>query len=395
VAQGRHLIELAELEGDPHPALARLRATDPVAWLPALGGWLVTGREQALEAMRDAGRFTVDDPRFTTARVVGPSMLSTDGAAHDRHREPFTEPFRRARVHELLGDVVARRTDELIDAVVADGEADLSARLAAPLAASVVTHALGLGQADVDDVLGWYRSIVASVQEMTAGGPLSPEARGAFAALREAIAPVLCADPGSSVLAAASAAAHGGLTPDEASGDVGVLMFGGIETTEGMIANALTFLLEDPEAMALVRERPEALEGAIEETLRLEPAAAIVDRYATADTELGGARIRAGDLVSISVTAANRDPATFGDPDAFDPLRPNARRHLAFASGPHACIGVHLARLEAAVAVGRVLERLPGLRLDPDRRKPIRGLVFRKPATLFVRWDRPAYVGHS
>jgi cytochrome P450 len=349
-----------------------------VAWLPALDGWLVTGREQALEAMRDAARFTVDDPRFTTARVVGPSMLSTDGAAHERHREPFTDSFRRARVHEELGDVVARQTDELLDAVVADGEADLSAKLAAPLAVGVVTHALGLTDAGAGEVLGWYRAIVASVQEMTAGSSVSPEARGAFAALRAAVG-----------------GGYGDLTAEEAAGDVGVLMFGGIETTEGMIANALTLLLEDPEAMALVRERPDALEGAVEETLRLEPAAAIVDRYATADTELGGARIRAGDLVSISVTAANRDPATFPDPDSFDPLRSNARRHLAFASGPHACIGVHLARLEAAVAVGRVLERLPGLRLDPGRRAPIRGLVFRKPATLFVRWDRPAYVERS
>ena len=97
---------------------------------------------------------------------------------------------------------------------------------------------------------------------------------------------------------------------------------------------------------------PGRLPNAIEESLRLEPAAAMVDRYATADVTLGDAAIRRGELVSVSVAAANRDPATFPDPDRFDVRRENARQHLAFARGPHVCIGMHLARLEAHTAVG-------------------------------------------
>jgi cytochrome P450 len=110
----------------------------------------------------------------------------------------------------------------------------------------------------------------------------------------------------------------------------------------------------------------------------------MVDRYATADATLGGAAIRAGELVRVSVTAANRDPAAFPDPDRFDVARENARQHLAFARGPHVCIGVHLARLEAQTAVGRLLERFPLLRLDPERPSAPSGLVFRKPAQLSV-----------
>jgi cytochrome P450 len=86
------------------------------------------------------------------------------------------------------------------------------------------------------------------------------------------------------------------------------------------------------------------------------------------------------------VTAANRDPAAFPDPDRFDVGRPNAGRHLAFARGPHVCIGMHLARLEAHTAVGRLLERLSGLRLDPAHPAAPRGLVFRKPPALRVLW---------
>ena len=125
----------------------------------------------------------------------------------------------------------------------------------------------------------------------------------------------------------------------------------------------------------------------MEESLRLEPAAAVVDRYATSDAQLGGARIRAGDQVTVSLAGANRDPAVFRDPDRFDIRRPDAGRHLAFAYGPHFCLGAHLARLEARIAIEALLEGVPGLRLDPGYPSTPRGLVFRKPPALRVRWN--------
>jgi cytochrome P450 len=129
------------------------------------------------------------------------------------------------------------------------------------------------------------------------------------------------------------------------------------------------------------------LDAAIEESLRLEPAAAVIDRYATRATTLGGAEIAAGELVRLSIAGANRDPAIFADPDRFDLDRTNPRRHLAFAQGPHVCVGVHLSRLEARTGIAALLERLPGLRVDEERPSQIRGLVFRKPPALHVRWD--------
>jgi cytochrome P450 len=380
-------VTLDELEGDPHPALARLRAHEPVSWVRPLGGWLVTRRDLATQVMRDPRTFTVDDPRFSTGQVVGPSMLSRDGAEHRRHRTPFAGPFRRGAVHARFAPLVQAETDRLIDAFALAGEAELRRDLAGPLAVGVVTRALGIQDADPATVLGWYERIVAAVTDITAGRPAGAAGREAYAQLAAAIDPALDREPAASLLAAAASQA-GGLERERIISNAAVLLFGGIETTEGMIANAVWHLLSHPDQVALVDGSSNVLANAIEESLRLEPAAAIVDRYATADVEIGGARVARGDLVRVSIAGANRDPEEFAQPDRFDVRRANADRHLAFAHGPHACIAMHLARLEARTAVDRLLARLPGLRLDPARATAPRGLVFRKPPELHVLWDR-------
>jgi cytochrome P450 len=379
-------VTLQQLEEDPHALLARLREREPVSWLPALDGWLVTRRDLALQVMRDPETFTVDDPRFSTGQVVGSSMLTLDGDEHRRHRDPFAGPFRLAAVRARFTEQVARETERLIDAIEPAGGAELRRSLAGPLAVAVVTAALGFDDADTGAVLGWYDRIVAAVTEITAGAPLSADGREAYAELAGALRPALDREPGASLLAAAAGAA-GGLERDRVISNAAVMLFGGIETTEGMIANAVLHLLANPDQLRLVKADHDLLANAIEESLRLEPAAAVIDRYATADAELAGAAIGRGDLVRISITAANRDPAVFADPDRFDVRRDNARLHVAFAHGPHVCIGMHLARLEAHTAVERLLRRLPGLRLDPAHPAAPRGLVFRKPPELHVLWN--------
>ena len=379
-------VTLAELEGDPHPVLARLRAAAPAAWVPVLGTWLVTGYDLAVAVLRDARTFTVDDPRFSTAQVVGPSMLSLDGAPHARHRGPFNRPFRHDEVHARLAAFTRAETGRLVSAIEPLGAAELRRAVAGPLAVAVMAEVLGLGQADPVTILTWYDGIVAAVQAegAAAGRGATSVAAGGTAAfgelaasLREVIA------RGDSLLAEVT----GPLAEEEAIANAAVLMFGGIETTEGMIVNALLHLLSSPAQLALVLADPGLVPVAVEESLRLEPAAAVVDRYATVGTRLGGAAIRAGDQVTVSITGANRDPAVFADPDVFDVRRANAGRHLAFAHGPHFCLGAHLARLEAQVAVGTLLARLPRLRLDLGYPSAPRGLVFRKPPALRVRWD--------
>jgi cytochrome P450 len=389
-------VALADLDANPHPVLARLRQHEPVSWLPALNGWLVTRRDLALQVLRDSAVFTVDDPRFSTARVVGPSMLSLDGAEHGRHRGPFTRGFSHGEVRSRLAGYVEAEAARLVATLRPLGAADLRPGLAGPLAVGVVAEALGLGQTDPGTVLEWYGAIVAAVSAQ-AGAPgqrgegVSAAGAEAFRLLDASLRAVIGPGGGrSSLLADAATAGNGsGLSAAEVVSNAAVLMFGGIETTEGMIDNAILHLLSHPAQLALLTDDPGLVPDAVEESLRLEPAAAVVDRYATRDLRIGTAAIQRGDLVTVSLAGAGRDPAVFPDPDTFDIRRPNSRLHLTFAHGPHFCLGAHLARLEAQAAVRAVL-RLPGLRLDPDHPSAPRGLVFRQPPDLHVRWDRPA-----
>ena len=358
-------ITLDALETDPHPLLAWLRAEQgPVCWAEPLNAWLVTGYREAVAVLRDSRTFTVDDPRFSTARVTGPSMLSVDGAEHVRHRTPFTAGYRAETVQADLSAFTWAEASRLVTAIQPDGAGELRRAVAGPLAVAVIARALGLDGTDPAAVLRWYDGIVAAVQAAAAAPGEGRIPSRQFTELAAAVR--------------ATRRTPAGLTEDEYVANAAVLMFGAIETTEGMITNALLHLLSTDTAPS---------QNAIEESLRLEPAAAIVDRYATADTGLGTARIRRGDQVTVSVSGANRDPAVFPGPDRFDPHRANAHRHLAFAHGPHYCLGAHLARLEAQAAVHTVLASLENLTLAgaPEPR----GLVFRKPAALPAIWTAP------
>jgi cytochrome P450 len=415
-------VTMRDLDGDQHPVLHRLRAREPVSWLPVLGGWLVTRRDLAVRVLRDSQTFTVDDPRFSTARVVGPSMLSLDGAKHKRHRDPFADGLRLADVQARLETFIEAEAGRLVSGFADAGQAELRRGLAGPLAVAVVAEALGLGDTQPEVILSWYDEIVGAVaalagesgqaagQGKATAGP-QPEsgqeraARGseAFGKLKESLEAVMArGDEGSLIAAIAGHGGRldggkprggglggGGLDGGEIVSNAAVFAFGGIETTEGMICNAVLPLLSDPGQLAEVIADHGLAANAVEESLRLEPAAAVVDRYATADVSLGTAQIRRGDFVTVSLTGAGRDPAFFPDPDRFDVHRANARQHLAFAHGPHFCLGAQLARLEARAAMLALL-RLPGLRLDPWRAAAPRGVGFRKPPDQQQRWDTPA-----
>lgn len=378
-------ITLEQLEGDVHAIHHQLRTAEPVSWLPAIGCWLVTGRELCVQVMRDAKTYTVDHPGFSTGQVVGPSMLSLDGQAHMSHRAPFERPFRKNEVERRFRQPVGRFMGELIEEMKPSGAAELRRAFAGPIAVKTMVEALGMDDRPVKQVLGWYDTIVEAVTRVTAGEPVSAEGKAAFGLLKESLLPVLKRDAESSLLAAAAGMADG-LSDDQIVSNAAVLLFGGIETTEGMIANALYHLFSQPAVLAQVRANFDLIPAVIEESLRMEPAASVVDRYTTADAVLAGVTIPEGDLVRVSLAGANRDPNTFPEPDRFDPGRANLRSHVTWAQGPHVCLGLHLARLEAQESVKQLLLQLPDLDIRIDADAVPKGLIFRKSEALQATW---------
>jgi len=224
---------------------------------------------------------------------------------------------------------------------------------------------------------------VAAVEARSAGFFSGDDAVPAMERLAELVSDAV--DAGSPLLVRAGET----LDRREVVSNVAVVLFGGVETSEDMIASTLWMVLADEGLAERIRAEPSAVHGAVEEAMRMEPAATRIDRYATEQVVFGTTTVQSGDLVIISLAGANRDPAVFEDPDRFDADRLNARSHLTFATGPHACIATHLARVEVVASVTEVLRQLPNARLTEAAVSPT-GLVFRRPEVVPVRWDPPS-----
>ena len=372
---------IRQLTENPHQTLAAARELGPIVWVPVLDAWIVTDRSTAIAVMRDPERFTVNDPRFSTGQVLGPSMLSTDGDEHRRHRGPFVDWFASRSELAALTDWMNVEAVRLVEAIKGDGHGELRTAIAAPLAANTLARLLGLDPPGAEQLLTWYREIVAAVQAITAGEPVSDAATRAYGELRDAI--LVATDAGR---AASLTAAQQMLGDDDLAANAAVILFGGIETSEGATANAFWHLLTSPELHAAVMGDPDLVPAFVEESLRLEPAATNVDRYATTDVTIGDTTIPAGSYVIVSLAAANRDPRAFPEPDTIRLDRPNPRQHTTFALGPHACLGIHIARAQTIAAVDAVIRGLPDLAIGRDAVGP-RGLVFRKPIAVTAAWS--------
>jgi cytochrome P450 len=380
-------LEFADLELDSRvPALDRLRDFEPISWVPALGGWLVTSHELGRELLGRGDDFTVwAEPNLVRASL-GVMMLTTDGAEHARQRRPFDEPFRVRPVRERFAKPVSRHIDGLLGRLAPRGGCELVEEFAAPFAIGLAGEVLGLSLDDVARVQGFYEAFAGA---MVYDGDPEPQRRADEA--RAELNAILLeqvqrsrSDPGNSVTSAVANDAERGLSDDEIVAQLRVILFGAIETVESTIANAVLLLLRHPDQLAILREDPGFAGNAIEEGMRLIPPVAFIERWSARACTLGGVALEAGEFLGVSTVAANRDPAVFAAPGRFDVRRGNARHHLTLSHGPHHCLGFNLGRMQCQAAVTAIFERLPGLELvaapEPS------GFAFRRPATLELRW---------
>ena len=320
--------------------------------------------------------------------MIDNHMLNRDGDDHRRLRRLVTKAFTPKMVEQLRPRIQAI-ADELLDAVEARGEMDLSAEYAFPLPITVIAEMLGVPHADQARFQEWSDAIITPAlgdDEMerffAQMGDFVAYLTEFFAARR--------ADPQDDLVSALLAARdeEDALSEAELFGTVVLLIVAGHETTVGLIGNAVVSLLAHPDQLEQVRADPALLPRAIEEVLRYEgPVERTLNRWAATDVELGGHTIRRGELVIAILGAADRDPERFPEPDRLDVCRADTK-HLAFGRGSHYCLGAPLARLEAEIALETLFRRLPGLRLAVEPHelewRPTPG--FRRVAALPVAW---------
>jgi len=394
---GAHLT-IDALADDPYPIFHELRAAEPVTWAPQLDMWLLTRRDDIVRVLADWERFTTDSPASTIRDIFGSHMLTSDGDAQIRYKRRFIGPFRRGKLEENLLATVGGVLDELMEDLEAGrrgptgiGSADLRGRVARPLSWRSICRILGLPEEDGPRLVGWYDRFAAALENFAGDPDVRATGKEAAREFGDYVSPFLrgeVAVPEGSMIAVLSEEADP-LSEAEMVANLLIVLFGGIETTESMIGNALWAVLSHPAIRRTVVADPARIEAVIEESMRWDPAVQSCTRFATESVEIRGVTIPANETVQCMLGAANRDPAHFPDPDRFDPDRPNARDHLAFGAGRHFCLGASLARIEAEQALVRVFAGLPGVRLDPTRPTRPHGHEFRTPPAIWVQWDRP------
>jgi len=331
------------------------------------------------------------DPAFSSAGyaelmgvVLGRSILEMDPPEHRTYRSILQQAFTRREMERWRDELVGPLLDGMIDGFVADGRVDLVRELLFPFPVRVIAALLGLPESDLPE----FHRLAVQLIGVTADWD---RALVASAALREYFATVLAErrrQPADDMVSVLAAADHDGqkLTDEEIFAFCRLLLPAGAETTYRSSSNLLFGLLTHPGQLAAVTGDRTLLAPAIEEALRWEPPLLSIFRTATRDVELAGVTVPAGASVSVQIGAANHDDRRWPDPERFDVHR-ERKAHIAFASGPHTCLGMHLARMETVAVVERLLDRLPGLRLDPDAPAPfVTGTVFRAPPRLDVVW---------
>jgi cytochrome P450 len=342
--------------------------------------------EAVQSVLKDGENFSSAAYAEVMGPVMGHTILEMDEPEHHLYRGLVQQAFSRKAMEGWERDLVRGVVDEHIDAFIDRDprQADLVREVTFSFPVVVIARLLGLPRADLPAFHRRAVTIISAGFEMERAAQASQELYEYFCAIIEERRK----HPSDDVISVLAHAELEGvrLNNDEICAFLRLLLPAGAETTYRSSSNLLWGLLSNPEQLDALRADRALMPQAIEEGLRWEAPLIGIMRTAARDTEVCGVPVPAGSTVAINIGSANHDETVWENPEAFDIFRPQ-KQHLAFAWGPHMCLGLHLARMETRVLLTRLLDRLPGLRFDPDADvAPITGAIFRAPGALPVVW---------
>ena len=357
--------------------------------------WLATRWEEALRVASEPESFAADMPGSPIDRSFGtPTILTCDGEVHRELRAGVGPTLRPRAVEGYIGPLIEPVAGRLLDELEAAGagEAELMSAYLEPVSVLGLGALLGLGDLDADTLRSWFAGLAEGATNFERDPLKQGASDAACAEIDRVVGPRLerlAAEPDAGLI---SHMLHEGMAAGEARAPAAimpslkVILLGGMQEPGHGAGSALFGLLSHPDQLAEVRADPEDLLGAaIEEGMRWISPIGTQGRRTTRALELGGVELPADVPVAAVIASANRDEERFERPDAFD-LHRDRRRLATFGFGPHFCSGHAFARSLERIALARLLERLPGLRLDPARPPVFAGWEFRAPRTLWCMW---------
>ncbi|MGZ4481121.1 MAG: cytochrome P450 [Gaiellales bacterium] len=384
-------ITVEDLERDPFPIYARLRAEAPVCHVPAVGLTMITRWDDVQHIATHPDLFTADVDSSPLRRTLGENVLTVDGEAQRRIRATMDPSMRPRLVDSYAPDVVLPIAERHLAAVEAEGRAEVMAAYCEPVSVLALGQVMGLGGVDAETLRRWFGDLALGGSNFEQDPEKQRIADATSTEIDEVVTPVLDRlernpDEGSVLSHMLHADAPGGrLSQAEVLANLKLILLGGMQEPGHALGIALWALLRHPDSLAEVRRRPELLRGAVEEALRWHSPVGTQTRQVTRTTTLAGVTLEQGTAIAAVLASANRDERHWDEPERFDIHRRGA--HAAFGLGAHHCAGAALARHEVRLPLQLLLGRLPRLRLDPAHEVELRGWEFRAPRSLYARWD--------
>jgi cytochrome P450 len=380
-------ITIDALTWDPYSIYRRLRAEAPVLRVKSVGRTLLTKAEDTRAVKDDPARFSSNDPNTPMARAFeAHTLMRKDGEAHMAERMAMAPTFSPKNLKTLWVPTYEKVLNDYLDRLPRDGVVDLFPALAGPLAARVLAHILGIPGASDEDMQRWSQALIDGAGNFGyADEPFERVAKGnkEMNALLEARVPEVKAAPDQTALSV-MVNADNPIPMSQIVSNIKIAIGGGINEPRDALLTILFGLLTNPDQLAALKESGD-WNLAFEEGVRWVAPIQLSTRRALEDVEMRGVTIQEGDVVMTVQASANHDEELFEDPERFDVFRKKAP-HQSFGSGPHHCLGTHLARQTIGrIALPTIFERFPNMELVDPEKVVWKGFGFRGPLNLPVR----------